>query len=87
MKTIQLTQGKEALVDDEDYLKYSKLRWSFSHGYSNNTSGHTGLWWWEARKKWMVRVGGKTVGYFDTVDEAVKARKQKLMDDFGVRLG
>lgn len=34
MKTIKLTQGYEAVVDDEDFDWLSKWKWSFSHGYA-----------------------------------------------------
>ena len=34
MKTIQLTQGYEAIVDDEDYELYGSQSWHYSHGYA-----------------------------------------------------
>jgi len=34
MKEISLTQGKVALVDDEDYTRVARYHWCFSHGYA-----------------------------------------------------
>ena len=48
--------------------------------YSINRSGHKGVSWYPLRGKWRVRIQHNTksilVGFFDTVEEAVKARKQ-----------
>jgi len=49
MKTIQLTQNKVALVDDEDYEQLSKYKWC-AHRIDNN--------WYAVRCTWN---GGKRI--------------------------
>lgn len=47
---------------------------------TTNTSGHNGVMWYKAGQKWhaQITVEGKTIhlGYFEKIEEAVKARKQ-----------
>ena len=37
MKTIELTQGKVAIVDDEDYEHLNQLKWHYTNGYAKST--------------------------------------------------
>ena len=55
----------------------------------NNTSGHTGISWHKNREMWYARISfrGKTysLGYFDRIEDAVRARKkaeESTFDDF-----
>lgn len=44
-----------------------------------NTSGHTGVSWYPPYKKWRAKISPNrkniTLGYFDTLEEAISARK------------
>jgi len=46
---------------------------------SRNTSGHTGIYWYIPTNKWRAEIfqNGKQIylGYFDTIEEAIAARK------------
>ncbi|MEN0648929.1 AP2/ERF family transcription factor [Caldifermentibacillus hisashii] len=48
--------------------------------YKNNKSGHKGVTWMESRQKWRAYIGfkgkQKTLGYFETKEEAIEARKK-----------
>lgn len=52
----------------------------------DNSSGVTGVYWYEDRNKWMVQIKykGKTknLGYFDKFEDAVKVRKQSETEIF-----
>ncbi len=43
---------------------------------TNNTSGHKGISWRKAIKRWDVQVNGQYIGVYITLDEAVIAQKQ-----------
>jgi hypothetical protein len=45
MKFIKLTQGKQAIVDDEDFERLSKNKWYFCFGYA------TRAFWLKEKKK------------------------------------
>lgn len=46
----------------------------------NNTSGHKGVYWKKDKEKWQayIQVHGKRIhlGYFDKIDDAIKAREE-----------
>lgn len=48
--------------------------------HSNNTSGITGVCWNKRMKKWQVRISinhkEKFLGYYDTIEEAARVRKE-----------
>lgn len=48
-----------------------------------NTSGHTGVCWDKNRRKWLVRVGKKHIGRFDSFEEAVAVREKASAEEFG----
>lgn len=49
MKYIELTQGKQAIVDDIDYNLLDSFKWCFSHGYATRTDSNS-------KKVYMHRV-------------------------------
>lgn len=59
---------------------------------SNNTSGVTGVSWFEPTKKWAARISGndgaKVLGYFPCFAVAVRARRQAERENgFSARHG
>lgn len=54
---------------------------------SNNTSGYTGIRFIETRNKWIVRIKiygeTKTIGSFENLEDAIKARKEAEIKYFG----
>lgn len=62
------------VVSNAENAMNSKLR-------EDNKSGIPGVWWAEDRQKWCAQIGGskgrrKSLGRFDTLEEAAKARRQ-----------
>ena len=57
--------------------------------FRNNTSGVRGVSWHAGRGKWCARIsdGGKmkTVGYYDTIDDAARARAEAVKKKYGVK--
>lgn len=53
----------------------------------NNTSGHKGVTWYKTRNKWMAQIfkEGKRyfLGYFDNIEDAIKARENAEIELFG----
>lgn len=56
MKQIPLTQGKTALVDDEDYDFLMQWKWTFSNGYAYRLKTING----KGKKFWLHRMVNKT---------------------------
>lgn len=53
----------------------------------NNTSGVRGVSWHASTRKWVARIseGGRTrtLGYYDTIDEAAEARAEAVRRRYG----
>lgn len=58
-----------------------------SNMHKNNTSGVSGVWWFSDRNKWVaeIRIYRKKIhlGYFDNLNDAIKARKDAEDKYFG----
>ena len=50
---------------------------------SNNTSGYTGVSFDKKTNKWMARINKVTLGYFENIEDAIKARKEAEIKYFG----
>ena len=57
------------VVDRTDNARNSATR-------SDNSSGRVGVRYWVTRGRWVACLSRKTIGYFKTFDEAVKAREE-----------
>lgn len=61
------------LVNNQENMKNAKMP-------TTNSSGYVGVYWFEPRKRWRAAIGlsgkVKTIGYFDTKEEAAAARKE-----------
>jgi hypothetical protein len=53
----------------------------------NNTSGHVGVCWYKNTGQWMAKIQVDykqiTLGYFDNIEDAVKAREKAEITYFG----
>lgn len=53
----------------------------------NNTSGQSGVYWKKEAGRWTAQLGSKgtkrTIGYFDTKQEAIEARQKQAAEVFG----
>lgn len=56
------------VVDHQTNMRNVKRR-------TDSTSGIPGVCWFKPKRKWMVRVGHKHIGYFDTLEAASEARQ------------
>lgn len=77
----ELPQGKvEHINGDRSDNRFANLRVTpVGNLAKNNTSGYTGVSWFQPRRKWQakVQVGGerKHLGYFDDKEEAINVIK------------
>lgn len=59
--------------------------------FSNNTSGRRGVYWYKYGKKWsaMISIQGKDtfIGYFNRLEDAIKAREDAERVHYGKVLG
>ena len=74
-------------LDDVDRVCTQHQNCMNQNKRSNNTSGYTGVLWDKAKNKWMARikVNYKQIflGYYDTLEEAIKVREQAEIRYFG----
>ena len=60
---------------------------NMNSGKRKNLSGVTGVHWCRTNNKWVaqIRINGKghTLGYFNTIEEAIEARRQAEIEYFG----
>ena len=72
-------ERKKASPEGEKYLPQEKKE-ADRKIQTNNISGHTGVYWNIQRGKWIAEIQRNGVknylGGFDSVDDAVKARKE-----------
>lgn len=64
------------LATHADNLRNCKVR-------TDNTSGHKGVHFDSSRGKWAVGIGNRKLGRFDTLDDAIRARRAAAEAEFG----
>lgn len=91
LKRAQGTALAEGLARDPDTGVAEGYREGIVAGKlpSHNTSGVRGVSWHAGLKKWCARVGDgqrtKTIGYYDTIEEAARARAQAVRRRYGTK--
>ncbi|BDR66982.1 AP2 domain-containing protein [Clostridium tetani] len=75
-----VTSGDLKKANNKDRFKGTKINNITMKVPKHNTSGYKGIYWNKEKKKWEVRIElqgkRKFLGYFDSKEDAIKARKE-----------
>ena len=72
-------------IDNDGNYEPNNCKWSDRHEQnmnkrmqSNNKSGHVGIIWNKHASKWQVMFCGKYVGLYPGLEDAIKARQERM---------